>query len=106
MRANLKHGTGTRTTRLRSTKPGIEKTRIMDSKLPDERIEGRHFGRMVRRNPDRFFRSKDVELARIKDEMATVAPVHRFPEIQQIMRRNPVNVDEAGVALGPVSNEP
>src|ERR1700738_5044437 len=49
---------------------GIEKTRIMDAKFADQRIERHHLGGVIGGHLYRFFRRKDVEFAGIEDQRA------------------------------------
>src|SRR5690606_12991970 len=63
------------------TEAGIEETGIMDPEFTDQRIEGRHFGGIERRDMHRLTRDENIELVRIKDKFVAAATVERLPEI-------------------------
>ena len=77
----------------------------MHAEFADQRIEGRHLGRMVGRHPHRLLRGEDVEFAGIEDQLPALAQEDRFPEVGEIEPAREVDVDDPGVALGPVAQQ-
>src|SRR3984957_3443194 len=59
----------------------IEEAGIMNAKLPNSRIDGRHFRRKIRGYLDALPRSQNVELVGIEDQAPVFAGADWLPEI-------------------------
>ena len=82
----------------------------MDAEFADRGVDRRHFGGEIGGNLHFLARGEDIELAGIEDDFAATAiparDADRFPEIGEIARRGAIDVDQAGMALGAIANEP
>ena len=76
----------------------------MDAKLADRGINRGHFGGLKDRDLYGFFRGQNVELARIKHQFAS-ARLQRLPKVARIMAADIVQIDNAGMATGPIAGQ-
>src|SRR3984957_18215706 len=75
----------------------IEEARIMNAKLPNRRIDRRHFRCKVRGYLDALPRSQNVELVGIEDQAPVLAGANRLPEMFDGVAAQAVNVDDVAV---------
>src|ERR1700735_11733 len=72
----------------------IEEAGVMNAKLPNRRIDWRHFRRKVGGYLDALPRSQNVELVGIKDQAPIFTGANRLPEIFDRIAAQAVNVDD------------
>lgn len=73
--------------------PRVEKSGIVDSKLPDQRVISDHFGRVCRRNLHGFLRCQNIKVLRIQHQSAAARRVDRLPVIKYVIILNLINID-------------
>ena len=78
----------------------------MHPELADEGIERHHLRRVIGGHPHGFLGRQDVELAGIEDQRAAAIRRQRLPEIAGAVAARTVHVDQPGMALGPVADQP
>jgi hypothetical protein len=93
------------TTGARMAEAWIEETGIMHPELADQRVEGHHLGGIVRRHVHRLLADQYVEGVWVKDQFSVVTAVDRFPEIEWVLCADQINIDQAGMLLGAVTDQ-
>src|SRR5688572_5494505 len=106
VRTHLEHGARAGTAGLGMPEPRIEEARVVHTELADQRIERHHLGRLVGRHLYGFLRGENVELVGIEDQPLLAAHIDRLPVVERRARTNRIDIDEAGVALTAVADEP
>ena len=84
---------------------GVEKSRIVNAKLSDQRVKWCHFGSKQRRNVNCFAWHENIKLVRIKDERMGTPIINRFPKIKHFGHATLVDVDNAGMMLAAISHK-
>src|SRR5215207_1116153 len=102
MGTDLEHGAGTFTAAGTVTKTRIEETSVMHATLADQWVERYHFGRMIGGHAHGLARGQYIELAGIEDQTATLED--RLPIIEHVERTLAVDIDKAGMTLGPIAD--
>ena len=87
------------------TESGVKKARIMDPKFTHEWIKGRHFCGVIRWNMNRFFRSKNIELSRIKDDIPFASRIKRIPIFINIVSSDTIDIDKPCMFLGTITDQ-
>ena len=105
MRAHFQHGARARPPGLRRAEARIEEAGVVDAEFTDQRIEWRHFRRMVGRHPHGLFRGEDVELAGVEDQVGAPARKHRLPEVHRVERSRRIDIDQPRKTLGAVADQ-
>src|SRR5579872_5597356 len=83
----------------------IEEAGIMHAEFTDQRIERNHLGSIVRRHLHRFLGGENVEFAGIENKAAVGPPRNWLPELVDLITPAAVDIDDAGVALGAITDE-
>jgi len=94
-----------RAARFARAKARIEKAGVMNAELPDQRIERRHFRRMVGRHEHFLLGGENIKLTGIEHQFAASAGKHRLPVIGNVAGVGQVDVDQAGMALGAIADQ-
>src|ERR1035441_4297802 len=81
------------------TESWIEKTRIVDTKLPDRGIERHHLSGVLRGDPHALARCQNVEILRIENQRVAVVAPDRVPELIEIVVLNSRQIDERRMLL-------
>src|SRR6266446_8428971 len=102
---HLQHRAGASSAGARVTEARIEEARVVDAKFADQWIERNHFGGVIGRHLDGLLGCQDVELVRIKNEAAVVPCPDGLPEFPDVVAGAAIHVDDAGMALGAVTDE-
>ena len=77
----------------------------MDAELADQRIEGDHLRRIIRRHMNGLARDEDIELIGIEDDLGLAARRDRLPIVEHVAGRALVDIDDAGMALGAIADD-
>ncbi len=77
----------------------------MHAEFADQWIERHHLGGVAGRHLHGFLRSEDIELVGIEDQALVGARGDRLPEIEHGVAGAPLDIDQAGVALGAVADD-
>ena len=99
VRAHLEDGARALAAGVAVAEAGVEEAGVVDAELADQRVVGDHLRRVAGRHAHRLARGEDVELGRVEDQAAARRRVHRLPELVDVVVADPVDVDQAGVAL-------
>ncbi len=105
MRAHLEHRAGADAAGLGVAEAGIEEAGIMDAELADQRVVGQHLRGMVGRHHHRLLRGQDVEIVGIEHQRAVPAGGDRLPEIERIVVRDLLDIDQPGMVARLVADD-
>ncbi len=93
MRAHLEDRAAALSARLRHAKAGIEETRIVNPKFPNQRVIRQHLRRLVCRYGNRLPRRQDVKIVWVQYYSTIVARKYRIPKIPDIVVVYSIHVD-------------